>query len=101
MIRDFDIVLDSSYEAFVWGALKIAKITVERFDRTYDIEWSPGRLYGPDLWLPRQQLAIECKGMVDSDDEAKWAAFRERGKLLVLTRSDLLILSPDALLAML
>lgn len=95
-VDGFDIVFESSYEAFVWGALKIAKVPVERFDRRYTING-----YGPDLWVPSMKLAIECKGLVDADDEARWAAYREHGRLLVLTRSDLLTLSPESLVAML
>lgn len=88
-------MLDSSYEAFVWGALKIAKVPVERFDRRHAVEWSPGHWYAPDLWLPMQQLAIECKGIIDDDDPARWDAYRTAGRrLLVLDQEALTSLSP-------
>lgn len=84
VLRDHDVLLDSSYEALVWGALRVAKIQVERFDRESGVEWSPGHWYAPDLWLPQQQIAIETKGWEDPDDPAKWAAFRSTGVQLLV-----------------
>ena len=99
VIRDFDIVLDSSYEALVWAALRVAKVPVERFDRSMAVEWSPGHWYAPDLWLPTYGLAIECKGAVDPMlDEAMWEAYGwERGPLLVLDAECMPFVSPGDL----
>lgn len=86
VLRDDDVVLDSSYEAFFWGACLTAKIPIERFDRTYAVEWLPGQWYAPDFWLPSQKIAIETKGMLDESDPDRWKLYRnERGSLLVLT----------------
>lgn len=97
--EEFDMVLDSSYEALVWAALRVAKIPVERFDRSLAVEWSAGHWYAPDLWLPRHGLAIECKGVVDPlEDESKWETYGwERGPLLVLDADCMPFVSPSDL----
>jgi hypothetical protein len=96
----FDMVLDSSYEALVWSALTVAKIPVERFDRQHGVEWGEGRWYAPDLWLSGQQIAVECKGLQDDEDAARWDAYRSTGvRLAVLDRVDLMTMSPTTALA--
>lgn len=102
VLRDEDdVVLDSSYEAMVWGMLRLAKIPVERFDRQHGVAWREGGWYAPDLWLPDHEVAIECKGYEDPDDPARWDAYRSTGvRLVVLDRTTLRTLSCEALEAM-
>lgn len=93
-VEDFDIVFESSYEAFFWSACKIAGIPIERFDRQYGVQWDserPDAWYAPDFWLPAQQVAVEVKGVVDDDDEERWAAYRVQsgGRLIILTQVEL------------
>lgn len=96
VLRDHDVLLDSSYEAFVWGALRIMKVPVERFDRQYGIEWAPGHWYAPDFWLPQHDLAIEVKGLEDDRDADRWIAYQTiTGKrLLCLTTKVLESMTP-------
>ena len=100
VLKDSDTLLDSSYEALVWAALTVAKIPVERFDRQHGVEWGEGRWYAPDLWLSGQQIAVECKGLQDDEDAARWDAYRSTGvRLAVLDRVDLMTMSPTTALA--
>lgn len=100
VMKDSDVLLDSSYEALVWAALMVAKIPVERFDRQHGVEWGEGCWYAPDLWLPGQQIAVEVKGALDVEDAARWDAYRSTGiRLAVLDRGDLLSMSPATVLA--
>lgn len=95
-MRDEDVLLDSSYEAFVWGALRIMRVPVERFDRQYGVEWAPGHWYAPDFWLPQHDLAIEVKGLEDDRDADRWIAYQTiTGKrLLCLTTKVLESMTP-------
>lgn len=100
VMKEGDILLDSSYEALVWSALKVAKVPVERFDRQHGVEWGDGRWYAPDLWLSGQQIAVEVKGVQDDEDTARWDAYRSTGvSLAVLDRVDLMSMSPETALA--
>ena len=100
VMKEGDILLDSSYEALVWSALKVAKVPVERFDRQHGVEWGDGRWYAPDLWLSGQQIAVEVKGVQDDEDTARWDAYRSTGvSLAVLDRVDLMSMSPATALA--
>lgn len=100
VMKDSDMVLDSSYEALVWSALKVAKIPVERFDRKYGVEWGPGCWYAPDLWLPEEEIAVEVKGALDIEDATRWDAYRSTGiRLAVLDRTVLMSMSPTTALA--
>lgn len=100
VMKDSDVLLDSSYEALVWAALMVAKIPVERFDRQHGVEWGEGCWYAPDLWLSGQQIAIEVKGALDDDDAARWDAYRALNiRLAVLDRTDLMSMSPTTALA--
>lgn len=81
-------ILDSWWEHLVYSALKVAKISVERVDRSvHGVEFD-GRFYAPDLFLPEQNIYIEVKGIVTPEQEAKWAAFRSSGR-------DLMVIGPD------
>jgi hypothetical protein len=99
-VEGFDIVLESGFEVFFWGACQIAKIPIERFDRQYGVQWNdnPNSWYAPDFWLPRYEVAVEIKGLEGVEDSPKWAAFRATGRrLLVLDRDLLAVFSPDKL----
>lgn len=88
-MKDSDVLLDSAWEAAVWGVLHVHKIAVERADRSLAVEWSPGCYYAPDFYLPSKGLWIEVKGLPDPDDETRWAAWRvAHGPLLVLDESN-------------
>jgi hypothetical protein len=94
VLRDDDVVFDSAWEAFFYGACKIAKIPIERFDRDHGVAYDPeylDRWYAPDFWLPdvqawvgRTGVAIEIKGVEDDRDETRWTAFRSTGVDLVV-----------------
>jgi hypothetical protein len=91
VLRDNDVLLDSAWEAAFWGIAHIAKLPIERFDRTRGVEWKPGQFYAPDFWLPSIQafkdhtgIAVEIKGLEDQEDPVKWDAFRATGIDLVV-----------------
>lgn len=93
VLRDDDVVLDSSWEGLFYCACKFAKVPIERFDRKYGVQWDDNldHWYAPDFWLPeiqawvdRKGVAVEIKGHPDDDDPAKWAAFRADGWDLVV-----------------
>lgn len=86
-------VLDSTYEVFFWGLCSMAKVSIERYDRENGVAWQEDGWYAPDFlvaWKGRS-VAVETKGLEDSNDEARWAAFRAaKGiELVVLTRDQL------------
>lgn len=94
-VEGLEIVFDSSYEAFFWGACMIAKIRVERFDRTQGVNWdedTPDAWYAPDFYLPNLQIAVETKGYEDPDDDTRWAAYRATGKKLIILDRDCLMM---------
>lgn len=110
VLKDDDVLLDSSWEAFFWGACKIAKIPIERFDRERGVEWAPGKWYAPDFWLPRHLIAIEIKGYEDDYDQTRWDAFSDPGRaaftdtgraLCVFHREELATVTPAKLAAFL
>lgn len=76
-VEDFDIVFESSYEAFFWGACMISGISIERFDRQHGVQWddNPDHWYAPDFWLPTFSAAVEVKGMQDPEDANRWSAY--------------------------
>ena len=101
-VEEFDIVFESSYEAFFWGACKIAKIPIDRFDRDHGVAWADGKWYAPDFWIPGLNLAVEIKGYEDPDDAARWAAYRKtQGALVVLTSVELMSIAPADILDLL
>jgi endogenous inhibitor of DNA gyrase (YacG/DUF329 family) len=88
-MRDEDVLLDSSWEAFYWGLCRLLKVAIERFDRDGCVDG-----YGPDFYLPGLGLYVEIKGVEDDADPSKWAAFRASGRqLMVLDRGALLALA--------
>ena len=89
VVKESDVVLDSTWEALFWGLCGFNKIEVERFDRQNAIEWKSNQWYAPDFWLPEYDLAVEIKGMVDDDDHEKWAATNEVMSLVILGRPEL------------
>lgn len=87
VLRDDDVLLDSSWEAFFWGACRTAKIPIERFDRQYGVQWGTDGWYAPDFWLPSYRLAVETKGLRDPDDRLKWVRYRAiKGGLWVIEK---------------
>lgn len=88
------IVLDSGYEALLWGLCSVYKVAIDRYDRTGGVEWREGGWYAPDFLVSchGQQVAVETKGLTDPEDEERWAAFREQQEmpLVVLQREDLI-----------
>lgn len=97
LIVEDSTVLDSGWEALFWGLCAFRKIAVDRFQRERGVEWRPGTWYAPDFWMPTYRFAVEVKGVEDSDDAARWAAFRKQSPLVVLGREELstLCLSQD------
>jgi len=113
------MVLDSPYEALLYGLLRLWKITVERADRNqaisftkdvgdlapgdevvgYDLLDSLGTpratgditcWYCPDFWLPDLGTWIEVKGFEDDDDRTRYDEWRKAGRVLaVLGRLEL------------
>lgn len=83
------VVLDSGWEALVWGLFTFLKIPIERYDRAKGIEWAPGHYYAPDFLLPTLAIAIEVKGLEDDEDDSKWDAWkRVRGERLQVLSHD-------------
>ena len=90
VIREGDTVLDSRWEAFVFGLCAMVKLPIERYDREQGVEWRPGAWYAPDFVMPTIGLALEVKGRQDPEDHLKWAAYREQyGMLAVIGESEL------------
>jgi hypothetical protein len=89
MIKESDVVLDSTWEALFWGLCGFNKIEIERFDRQNAIEWKPNCWYAPDFWLPDYDIAIEVKGFADPDDEERWSAANQVMNLVILGRPEL------------
>lgn len=84
------LVLDSPYEALLYGLLRLWKIPVERADREQAIEVNGSGWYCPDFWLPGLDLWVEVKGFEDQDDRDRCAAWRAAGhQLVVLSRIEL------------
>jgi hypothetical protein len=84
VVREGDIVMDSSWEALVWGLCRFRKLPIDRFDRENGVEWREGQWYAPDFILPTAGIALEVKGQQDSEDHLKWAAYREQHGLLAV-----------------
>lgn len=88
-VRVDDIVLDSGYEALVWGLAKLHKLPIERFDRSDCIHFGDGKTYGPDFII--NGVPVEVKGYEDEDDRERYAAWEATGQsLVVLHKDDLL-----------
>lgn len=90
--------IQSGWERTVYSICKTAKIAIERFDRKYEVQWrGSNSSYAPDFWLPHLKIAIEVKGIEDSDDQTRWAAYREqRGSLAVFSRHEVMTISPTS-----
>lgn len=91
VVRETDMVLDSTWEMLFAGLCGFLKIPIERYDRKRGVEWTAtGLWYAPDFWMPTLGLAVEVKGLEDDDDPEKWRTYRrERGALAVLSQSKL------------
>lgn len=96
IVVDDAVVLDSGYEALLWGMCSVFKVPIERFDREQGVEWGEGRWYAPDFLITchGRQVAVETKGLEDAEDQERWAAFMDASDvpLLVLDRERLLSL---------
>lgn len=92
IVVDDAVVLDSSYEALFWSLCAFLKIPVERFDREQCIELPNGHHYGPDFYLPQQELYVETKGFEDEDDRQRYAAWQIGHPIVVLDRAKLDVL---------
>lgn len=85
VLRDSDVVLDSSWEGLFYCLLVFLKIPVARIDRSTAIEWQPGHWYAPDFQV--DQIAVEVKGLEDDEDPDKWIAWRNQvGPLVIVDR---------------
>lgn len=90
VIREGDTVLDSSWEALVFGLCSFVKLPCDRFDRENGVEWQTGAWYAPDFIMPTIGVALEVKGQQDPEDHLKWAAYREQyGQLAVIDRAEM------------
>lgn len=76
-----DVVLDSGWEALVWGLCALRKVPIERFDRRGCVEVGDG-WYGPDFVMAGYY--VEVKGLEDDDDRERYAAWRAAGNPLVV-----------------
>jgi hypothetical protein len=84
------VVLDSPYEAFFYGLMRLWKIPVERADRTLAVAVGDNGWYCPDFYLPDMDAWVETKGVAGPEDPPRWAAWREGGRrLALLGREDL------------
>ncbi|MGW7100404.1 hypothetical protein [Streptomyces sp. NPDC054838] len=107
IVVDDAIVLDSAYEALLWGLCGVLKLSIKRYDREQGVEWREGGWYAPDFLITCHggKVAVETKGFQDSEDEQRWAAFRAQSDvpLVVLTGEHLLglLASREELLALL
>lgn len=89
-VKDSDVVLDSGYEAYVWGFCVLHKIPIERVDRTEAVAISDG-WYAPDFTINGRY--VEVKGFEDDDDHARyeaWSKAHPDDELLVLHKADLM-----------
>ncbi|MEV7675109.1 hypothetical protein [Streptomyces sp. NPDC088752] len=93
IVVDDAVVLDSSYEAFLWGICGILKVQISRYDRSNGVAWNDDGWYAPDFLVSchGRQVAVETKGFEDPEDEERWAAFQAQSgiPLVVLTRKEL------------
>lgn len=95
-----NVSLDSWWEHLVYAALKVAKIPVERVDRSFHGVEFDGRFYAPDFFLPEQNIYVEVKGIITPEQEAKWIAFRAAGhQLAVVGPGEIQSFSPANALA--
>lgn len=95
VLKDSDVVLDSSYEAFFWGLCQLLKVPVERYDREKGVEWREGCWYAPDFYMPFTGVSVELKGVLDDQDPERWDVFRrEVGPLIILSGDDLRAFAP-------
>jgi hypothetical protein len=85
-IADADVVLDSGWEALVWGWATFLKLPIERVDRVLAVEWKEGQFYAPDFNI--NGTWVEVKGQSDPGDAIRWAAWeQEHGPILVVDAS--------------
>lgn len=80
-----DVVLDSGWEALVWGLCSFRKVPIARFDRARAIPCGDG-WYGPDFVIAGHH--VEVKGLEDDDDRGRYDAWRATGGDLVLLDKD-------------
>jgi hypothetical protein len=91
------VVLDSPYEAFFYGLMRLWKIQVERADRSLAVAVGGNGWYCPDFYLPELDIWVETKGVAGPEDPPRWAAWREGGRrLALLGRDDLMFLGDRA-----
>lgn len=82
-----DVVLDSGWEALLWGLCSFRKVPIVRFDREGVIPHGDG-FYGPDFIVAG--IPVEVKGLEDDDDRGRYDAWRAAGhRLVVLDRQRL------------
>lgn len=93
IVVDDAVVLDSGYEALLWGLCSVFKVPIERFPRERGVAWQDGRWYAPDFLVAchGREIAVETKGFADDEDETRWTAFREQADMpLVVLAGDTL-----------
>lgn len=86
VVREADMVLDSTWEMLFAGLCGFGKVPCERADRSQAIEWDAGHWYCPDFYLPTLDTYVEVKGLEDDEDAERWDAWRlvYQRRLLVL-----------------
>ena len=84
------VILDSGYEALVWGLGRLHKLPIERFDRGNNIsfldEEGKERWYGPDFLIAG--IPVEIKGYEEQDDRDRYKAWRATGQRLSVIRKE-------------
>lgn len=91
------IVLDSPYEAFFYGLMRLWKIPCERADRALAVAVGGNGWYCPDFYLPELGIWVETKGVAGPEDPPRWAEWRGMGRrLALLGREDLRFLGDRA-----
>lgn len=90
-LRVGDVPLDSSYEAYMWGKVRMYGLGIERVDRTTEaIVTSEGGVYAPDfkVHVRGKWVYVDLKG--EHGGITKWRQFAEQRPLVILNREGLM-----------
>ena len=81
------IKFQGSWELEFYKYCKLKNIQIVRCNEWFEYEWEGTRKYFPDFYLPEKDLYVEVKGYETEKDQAKWAHFPK--KLRVVKRKDI------------